>query len=214
MEAEILKNLGNSILEFDPTAAETWAKKAMDENVDPLKALSALTDSIRIVGDLFEKGEYFLPELVTAADVLQRATPILEARIRETGGHRESLGTVVIGTVFGDIHSIGKMMVSTLLSANGFQVVDLGVNAPAEKFIRAVVDNNANLVAMSALMTMTIPEQRKVIERFEKEGIRNRVKVMVGGSAITPQIAKDMGADGYEATAPGAVRLARELVGK
>ena len=214
MQAEILKNLGNSILEFDATAAEVWAKKAMEENVDPVAALGALTDAIRVVGDLFEKGEYFLPELVTAADVLQRASPIIEARIHEQGGQRQSLGTIVIGTVFGDIHSIGKTMVSTLLSAEGFQVIDVGVNAPAEKFIQEVVKNNANLVAMSALMTMTIPEQRKVIERFEKEGIRGKVKVMVGGSAITTQIAKDIGADGYEPTAPGAVRLARELIGK
>lgn len=214
MHEEILKNLGNSVLEFDSAAAEKWARQAVEANVDPVAALGALTDAIRIVGDLFEKGEYFLPELVTAADVMQKAVPILEARIQASGGTRQSLGTVVIGTVFGDIHSIGKTMVSTLLSAEGFHVIDIGVNAPSDAFIRAVVNNNADLVAMSALMTMTIMEQKKVIEQFEKEGVRKQVKVMVGGSAITAQIAKEIGADGYEPTAPGAVRLARELLGK
>jgi methylmalonyl-CoA mutase cobalamin-binding domain/chain len=214
MHEEILKNLGNSVLEFDSAAAEKWARQAMEANVDPIAALGALTDAIRIVGDLFEKGEYFLPELVTAADVMQKAVPILEARIQVGGEARQSLGTVVIGTVFGDIHSIGKTMVSTLLSAEGFHVIDVGVNAASDKFIQAVVDNKADLVAMSALMTMTIMEQKKVIEQFEKEGVRKQIKVMVGGSAITAQIAKEIGADGYEPTAPGAVRLARKLLGK
>ena len=213
MQEEILKHLANAVLEFDAQAAEEWARKAVQEDIDPIAALGALTDAIRTVGDLFQKGEYFLPELVNAADVLQKAAPILEEKIRSSGAQRKSLGKIVAGTVFGDIHSIGKTMVCTLLSAEGFEVIDLGVNVPAEDFVKAVDANKAQLVALSAIMTMTAPEMKKVIQQLAAEDPRPKVKVMVGGSAITPQFAKDIGADGYDATAPGAVRLARELIG-
>ncbi len=213
MPEDILKNLGNAVLEFNAQAAEEWAKKAMDAGIDPLAALASLTDAIRIVGDLFEKGEYFLPELVTAADVMQKATPVIEARIRASGSQKKSLGRVVAGTVFGDIHSIGKTMVCTLLTADGFEVIDLGVNVSAESFLKAVQEHDAQLIAMSAIMTMTATEMKKVMEALKTQGLREKVKVMVGGSAITAQFAQDIGADGYDATAPGAVRLARQLLG-
>jgi methylmalonyl-CoA mutase cobalamin-binding domain/chain len=213
MQEEILKNLGNAVLGFNAQSAEEWAAKAMEAGIDPLAALSALTDAIRTVGDLFEKGEYFLPELVTAADVLQKATPVIEARIRASGAQKRSLGRVVAGTVFGDIHSIGKTMVCTLLTADGFDVIDLGVNVSAESFLKAIREHDAQLVALSAIMTMTATEMKKVIEALQSQGLRDKVRVMVGGSAITAQFAQDIGADGYEATAPGAVRLARQLLG-
>jgi len=212
MRDEILKNLGNAVLEFDAPAAEKWAKKAVEENVDPLEALGALTDAIRKIGDLFQEGECFLPELVNAASVLQQATPILESKIKSSGAQKKSLGKVVAGSVFGDIHSIGKAMVCALLTAEGFDVIDLGVNVPAENFVEAVKANNAQIVAMSAIMTMAAPEMKKVIQELTSESLRQKVKVMVGGSAITAQFAKDIGADGYDATAPGAVKLARELI--
>jgi methanogenic corrinoid protein MtbC1 len=214
MRDEILENLGNAVLEFNAQAAEKWAKKAVEENVDPIEALGALTDAIRKIGDLFQEGECFLPELVNAADVLQKATPILEEKIKSSGAQKKSLGKVVAGSVFGDIHSIGKAMVCTLLRAEGFDVIDLGVNVPAEKFIEGVKANHAQIVAMSAIMTMAAPEMKKVIQQLSSDSLRPKVKVMVGGSAITAQFAKDIGADGYDATAPGAVKLARELMKK
>jgi methanogenic corrinoid protein MtbC1 len=214
MQDEILKNLGNAVLEFDAQAAEFWAKKAVEEDVDLIAALGALTEAIRTIGDLFQKGEYFLPELVNGADVLKKATIIIQEKIRSSGGaQRKTLGKIVAGSVFGDIHSIGKAMVCSLLAAEGFEVIDLGVNIPAEEFVQAVRENDAQIVAMSAIMTMTAPEMKKVIQQLTAENLRQKVKVMVGGSAITPQFAKDIGADGYDATAPGAVRLAKELLG-
>ena len=140
--------------------------------------------------------------------------PILEEELKKTGAKRKVLGTVVAGTVFGDIHSIGKSMVCTLLVAGGFEVHDLGVNIKAEEFLEAMEKYQADILAMSALLTMTAPEQRKVIAALKEKGIREKVKVMVGGGAITAEFAESIGADGYDPTAPGAVELARRLVGR
>jgi len=140
--------------------------------------------------------------------------PILEEELKRTGAERKALGIVVAGTVLGDIHSIGKPIVCTLLIAEGFEVHDLGVNIKAEKFAEAIEKYKADILAKSALMTMTAPEQGKVISRLKEEGIRDKVKIMVGGAAISQEFADHIGADGYEPTAPGAAKFARALVGK
>jgi len=214
MDAEIIEGLKKAIKEYDTEKAANLAKRAVEEKLDPLKVLNAMTVAIREVGNAFGRGELWLPDLVGAADALQAAMPIIEEEIKRTGAKRESLGTVVAGTVFGDIHSIGKTMVCTLLTAEGFKVHDLGVNIKAEQFVEAIDKYNADILAMSALMTMTAPEQKKVIERLKKEGLRDKVKIMVGGGAITEDFAREIGADGYDPTAPGAVKLARKLIGK
>jgi methanogenic corrinoid protein MtbC1 len=210
----IFENLKKAIKEYDREGAASWARKAMEEKVDPLKALEVLTEAIREVGDGFGTGELFLPDLIGAADALQRAMPILEEEIERTGGRRESLGRVVIGTVFGDIHNIGKTMVSTLLTADGFEVTDLGINVEAERFVQTVKEDKPDILAMSALLTMFASEQKKVIETLKREGLRDRIKIMVGGGAIDEAFAQSVGADGYDPTAPGAVKLARSFVGK
>jgi len=214
MDAEIIEGLKKVIKEYDTEKAANLAKRAVEEKLDPLKVLNAMTVAIREVGDAFGRGELWLPDLVGAADAMQAAMPIIEEEIKRTGAKRESLGTVVAGTVFGDIHSIGKTMVCTLLIAEGFKVHDLGVNIKAEQFVEAIDKYNADILAMSALMTMTASEQKKVIERLKKEGLRDKVKIMVGGGAITEDFAREIGADGYDPTAPGAVKLARKLIGK
>ena len=214
MSDEILEGLKKAIKEYDNEKAESLAKKVVEEKMDPIKALDAMTVAIREIGDAFGRGELWLPDLVGAADAMQSAMPIIEGEIKRTGAKRESLGTVVAGTVFGDIHSIGKTMVCTLLTAEGFKVHDLGVNIKAEQFLEAVKNYNADILAMSALMTMTAPEQKRVIERLKEEGLRDKIKIMVGGGAITEEFAEDIGADGYDPTAPGAVKLARKLVEK
>ena len=140
---------------------------------------------------------------------MSAATAILQAEIAKTGAKQKSNGIIVIGTVYGDIHDIGKNMVATLLRAAGFEVHDLGVNIPAKDFVAAVVRFNAEILAMSALLTTTAPEQRKVIQALVAEGLRDRVRVMVGGAGLTAAFAKDIGADGYGTTAPAAVRLAK-----
>ena len=214
MSSEILENLKKAITGYDREGAVDWARKAVQERIDPIKALDTMTVAIRQIGDGFGKGELWLPDLVGAAAAMAAATPIIEEEIKRVGATRESLGIVVIGTVYGDIHTIGKTMVATLLTANGFAVNDLGINVTAESFVQGVNEHKAGILAMSALMTTTAPEQRKVIEALKKEGIRDTVKIMVGGGAITQEFADSIGADGYDPTAPGAVELARRLVGK
>lgn len=214
MSSEVLERLRKAILDYDEAEAASCARKIVEEKMNIVEAFNAMTTAIREVGDGFGKGDLFLPDLVGAADAMSAATPVLEEEIRKSGAIRESLGIVVIGTVYGDIHTIGKTMVSTLLSAEGFQVIDLGINITAEGFIEGVKKHNADILAMSALLTTTAPEQRKVIDRLKKEGIRDKLKVMVGGGAITQEFADSIGADGYDPTAPGSVKLARKLIGK
>jgi len=211
---DILGNLKKAIIEYDPDSAADWARKAVDEQIDPLKIFDVLTTSLRQVGDAFGRGELFLPELIGAAQAMEAATPVITEELKKRDLKMEPLGTVVIGTVLGDIHTIGKAMVSRLLTAEGFTVHDLGVNISAEAFIKAVRDYKPNILAMSALLTTTAPEQAKVINALQDAGIRDKVKVMVGGGAITQEFAQSIGADGYDPTAPGAVGLAKRLIGK
>jgi corrinoid protein of di/trimethylamine methyltransferase len=214
MSTEILEDLSKAIIEYDTEAAASLAQRAVTENIDPLEALNVLTVTISRLGEAFSKGELFLPELLGAADVVTAAMPIIEGEIRKRGEYRKSLGKVVIGTVLGDIHNIGKSMVATLLVAEGFIVYDLGIDVPAYGFIKAIHDYKADILAMSALLTTTATEQRKVIETMKEDGIRAKVKIMVGGGAITQEFANHIGADGYDPTAPGAVKLARNLINK
>ena len=213
MSIEVLDNLKKAIIEYDSQGAASWAKIVVKEGIDPTMALDAMTVAIRQIGDGFSRGELWLPDLVGAADAMSAATPIIEEEIKRVGAKRESLGTVVIGTVYGDIHTIGKTMVATLLQADGFIVNDLGINVTTEGFLEGINKYKADILAMSSLMTTTASEQRKVIEILKKEGIRDRVRVMVGGGAITQEFADSIGADGYDPTAPGAVKLARRLIG-
>jgi len=212
MTNEILDNLKQSVLQYDGKAARQWAERAVEEQVDPLTALATLTEAIRQVGDRFGRGDLWLPDLVGASNAMMTATPALEEEIDRRGVERQNLGTVVIGTVKGDIHNIGKSMVATLLTAEGFDVHDVGVDVAAERFVEAVREQNAQILALSALMTTTAPQQRKVIEMLKEQGIRGTVKVIVGGGGITEGFAESIGADGYDPTAPGAVRLARSFI--
>jgi len=210
---ETLEQLKMAVSDCDPEAAAKWAQQALDEGVEPLRALDALTVAIREVGDAFGAGELFLPDLVGAADAMQSALPMLQAAFATSGKTREPLGVVVLGTVAGDIHTIGKSMVGALLSAEGYEVHDVGIDTSVDKFVSAVQEHEADILAMSALLSVTAPEMKAVINALTMHGIRDRVKVMVGGGAITDSFAEKVGADGYSATAPGAVNLAHELLG-
>jgi corrinoid protein of di/trimethylamine methyltransferase len=213
MSEEILEKLRQAVIEYDAKAAADWARKAVEEQVDPVEALNALTEAIRYIGDLFGRGELWLPDLIAASESMSAATEMLEEEIKRTGAKQKSLGVVVIGTVAGDIHDIGKNMVGTLLKAGGFEVHDLGIDIQADRFVEAVVQHEAQILAMSALLTTTAPQQRKVIELLKEKGLRDKVKVLVGGGGITEEFATTIGADGYDPTAPGAVNLARRFVG-
>jgi methanogenic corrinoid protein MtbC1 len=212
--SEILSGLGQAVTDYDPEAAAGWARQAVDSQVDPLAALAALTDAIRAVGEGFASGELWLPDLIAAAEAMTAGTEILEAEISRQALHQTTEGVVVIGTVSGDIHDIGKNMVATLLRAGGFSVHDLGIDVAAEAFVDAVIRHDAGILALSALLSTTAPEQKRVIGLLEEAGVRERVKVMVGGGGITRAFAESIGADGYEATAPGAVRLAKQLLAR
>lgn len=210
---EILNKLKNMVLDFNIDIAEDTAKEAIESGVDPLKAANALTEGIQEIGDKFGSGELFLPDLVCASEVLKKAFPVINKAIEEKGQKQKSLGRVVIGTVFGDIHSIGKGMVATLLYAAGFEVVDLGINVKGDAFLKAIKDEEPDILAMSALLTTTAVEQKKVVQSLKDQGLREKVKVVVGGSPINQEFADSIGADGYGSTAPEGVKLIKELLG-
>ena len=209
----ILEQLKNMVLDFDIDIAEETAKEAIESGIDPIEAANALTEGIQIVGDKFGTGELFLPDLVCASEVLKKAFPVINAEIEKRGEKAASLGKVVLGTVFGDIHNIGKDMVSTLLYAAGFEVIDLGINVKSEDFLKAVKNEKPDILAMSALLTTTAAEQRNVIKGLSKEGLRDKVKIIVGGSPINQEFADSIGADGYGATAPEGVRMVKKFLG-
>ena len=209
-----LTHLREAMRSYDGEGAADAAKEAVNSGIDPLAALEVLTEAIREIGERFGAGELWLPDLVGAADTMQKAVPILEEALQAGNRQRESRGIVVIGTVLGDIHDIGKGMVATLLTAENFIVHDLGVNLSAEDFIDGIKEHEPDILAMSALLTTTAPEMKRVIETLETGGVRKKVIVMVGGAAVTQDFAERIGADGYSPTAPGAVKLAKALLSK
>jgi len=211
---DVYEALKKSVMEYDTQGAVAWAQKVVGESQDPIAALDAISEAMHVVGEGYAREDLWLPDLVGAADAAKAALPILEEEIRRRGQQTKSLGTVVAGTVRGDIHTIGKSMLCVLLMAAGFKVIDLGENVSTERFIEAVKDNKAQVLALSALLTTTAPEQGKVIDALKEAGLRAQVKIMVGGGAITPEFAENIGADGYRSTAPAAVELAKSFVNK
>jgi len=172
-----------------------------------------LVPGMDIVGEKFRTGEYFLPHLIIAASGMKQSMELLEPELNRRGEKAQTLGTAVIGTVKGDIHEIGKSLVATMIAANGFEVHDLGVDVPTEAFVAKVKETGANLLGLSALLTTTMTAQREIIEALEEAGIRDQVKVMVGGAPVSQEWARSIGADGYAEDAVGAVELCKELAG-
>jgi len=215
MTQEIFTQLTQSLIDGDPDATVDLTKKALADGVEPMAIIrEGLMPGMNVVGDKFGCGEYFLPDLIIAADGMQQAMALLEPELRLRRQEVESAGTMVLGTVKGDIHEIGKSLVGTMLSANGFKVFDLGVDVPTEQFVAKVKETGANLVGLSALLTTTMTVQKQVIEALKGAGLREQVKVMVGGAPVTRSWAEEIGADGYAEDAMGAVGLARQLVQK
>ncbi|MGQ9521471.1 MAG: corrinoid protein [Anaerolineae bacterium] len=215
MSDELFQAMAQSIIDGDPDAAADLARRAVEQGIDPLEAINkGFVPGVDYVGEQYGKGEMFLPDLVLAGEAMKAAIAVLEPEIARKGGQRQTLGTVVIGTVEGDIHEIGKTLVATMLSVGGFRVYDLGVDVPVATFVEQAREVNADIVAMSALLTTTMVRQRDVIEALEDVGLRSRVKVMVGGAPVTRAWAEEIGADGYSEDAIGAVAVARQLLGK
>ena len=212
MSEELYNKLKQAVIEGEPEDAEMFAKQALDEKLDPLECINqGLMPGIQEVGELFSKGDYFLPELIIGADAMKAALDVLEPAL--TGGQeREVVGKVVIGTVEGDLHEIGKTLVGTMLTANGFKVTDIGVDQSSEAFIKAIEENNADIVGASALLTTTMLQQKKLIEELDTAGLRDKVKVMIGGAPVTDRYAKEIGADGYAEDAISSVDIAYRLM--
>lgn len=211
MEEEMYKKLAQAVLDGEPEEAEALAKEALALGLDPMACITqGLTKGIQEVGALFASGEYYLPELIIGAEAMKEALAILEPALL-ADQHREVVANVVLGTVEGDVHEIGKTLVGTMLAANGFKVTDIGVDKPASDFIRAIQDTGATIVGASALLTTTMLQQEKLIRALEEAGIRKDVKVMVGGAPVTASYAKQIGADGYADDAISAVALAMRL---
>jgi corrinoid protein of di/trimethylamine methyltransferase len=214
MTEDIFQRMAQCIIDGDSDAATSLAKESISASLDPLDAISkGFVLGVNTVGEAFGRGEAFLPELVMAGEAMKAAVAVLDPELKKRGSQRQILGRVVIATVEGDIHEIGKSLVATMLSASGFEVHDLGVDTPGDKLIGKALDVNADILAMSALLTTTMVKQREVIEELEKEGLRARLKVMVGGAPVTRDWVATIRADGYSEDAIGAVSLAKRLMG-
>jgi corrinoid protein of di/trimethylamine methyltransferase len=212
MTEEMHQKLAKAVIDGEPEDAVALANQALEAGLDPLACITeGLTVGIEKVGELFASGEYYLPELIIGADAMKGALDILEPMLLDDQ-KREVVGRVVLGTVEGDLHEIGKTLVATMLTANGFQVIDIGVDKKSDEFIKAIKENEADIVGASALLTTTMQQQKNLIEALEAAGLRNNVKVMVGGAPVTESYANEIGADGYAEDAISSVDLAFRLI--
>lgn len=210
--AQILDGLREAVLSARAWEARSWVERAVESDVDPMLALNALSSGMRQVEELYDANELELADVMWSASVMKESLALIEPCTIASGQQVPSLGTVVFGTVQGDIHDLGKNIVSMLLTARGFRVIDLGVDVPAERFVAAVREHQPDILAMSALLTTTVQNQRLVIQALEDAGLRSTVKVIVGGAPITPHLAGEMAADGYAPDAREAVELAWGLM--
>jgi len=214
MSKDLLEKITTSIVDGEPDLTVDITGQALAAGVEPMTVIDeGLLPGMQIVGQKFSDGEFFLPNLIVAAMGMKRAMALLEPELRSRHQTMRTAGAIVIGTVQGDIHEIGKTLVATMLSANGFDVHDLGVDVPAERFVAKIRETGAAILGLSALLTTTMTMQRSVIEAVQAAGLRDRVKVMVGGAPISRQWADEIGADGYAEDAIGAVALATRLMG-
>ena len=212
LSEQVFAELKDAVEQYDVKRAEASAKKALEMHVDPMKAIElGLAAGIREVGKKFECGDIFIPHLVMAGNAMKAGMAVLEKAIPKGSLEQFVLGKVLIATVAGDIHDLGKTLVTTMLTASGFEVYDLGVDVPVSKILDAAQDKGAKIIGLSSLMTITLPGQRDVIEELRRRGVRGEYKVMVGGGAASEKWAVDIGADGYSPDATGAVAKAKKL---
>jgi corrinoid protein of di/trimethylamine methyltransferase len=214
MSDELFNAMKQCVIDGDTDQAAALAQKALELNIDPLEAINqGFVPGVNYVGEQFGSGDMFLPDLVLAGEAMKTAVGVLEPEMQKRGSQRQMLGKVVLGTVKGDIHEIGKTLVATMLSASGFQVFDLGVDVPIEKFTEKAREVHADIVGVSALLTTTMVGQKAVIEALEEMGLRPKIKVMIGGAPVTRSWANEIGADGFSEDAIGAVAVAKRLMG-
>lgn len=208
---DVLDRVYDAVLTGDPEGSVAATEEGLRMGVDPMTLLyETMIPALEEVGYLFETGEYFLPEMLTAAKAVHAATDVLRPLLAQVGS--EKIGTFLIGTVAGDIHDIGKNLCGVMLEGAGFEVIDLGINVPSQVFIDAIKEHSPDLVGMSAFLTTTLPELASNMDSFIAAGVRDSVKVMVGGAPVTRDYAMDIGADGYAKDASSAAREAKLLL--
>jgi 5-methyltetrahydrofolate--homocysteine methyltransferase len=209
--AEVLEQIAQELFSGNAKAVAELVQRALDEGITPGEVLTGgLIKGMNEVGIKFKNNEIYVPEVLIAARAMKAGMEILKPRLAETGA--KPMAKMVIGTVKGDLHDIGKNLVSMMMEGAGFEVIDLGIDVPAEKFIQAVKENNPQIVGMSALLTTTMVQIRENIKAFNEAGIRNQVKIMIGGAPVTQKFADEVGADGYAPDAASAVDKAKELL--
>jgi len=207
-----LKPLHDAILKGDAKTARTTTEQALAAGVDPMKLVQEyMMPAMSEVGRRFECNEYFVPELLLAARAMKGALELIRPLLVASGA--KPTARVALGTVKGDLHDIGKNLVMAMLEGGGFEVIDLGVNVTPEQFVAAVKSKGANIVAMSALLTTTMPSMKTTVEALQQAGVRQQVKVLVGGAPVTQKYADEIGADGYSESAAGAVGAAKKALG-
>lgn len=215
LDKDYFDKVAQAIVECNKDACICLIQDGLNKKVDPMDILEkGLNKGIQQVGDDFGSGKCFLPELIAAADIMQTGVAIIDEKIKAGGKSRKSLGRIVIGTVKGDIHDIGKSVVAAVLQANGYDVVDLGVDVEDSEFVRAAQEHNADCVALSTLLTVTIQNMGSIIRKLKEAGMRNNVKVIVGGAPVTQEFADEIGADAFGHDAADAVRKMKMLLGR
>jgi len=211
-EDDLLKDMTRAIVEGDRDAAEALAKKAVALNLDLHEVVEkGYIPGIQKVGDLWERGDYFLPELITSAECMKAAMAVLRPALERARLADISQGRIVIGTIEGDIHDIGKNLVASMLAANGFEVTDLGADVKLERFVQSAQDVKADFICLSALLTTTMLGQRRFMDLLKERGLRPQFKVLVGGAPVNQKWADSIGADGYAENALAAVKLVKSL---
>ena len=211
---DVMEELRQSVINYDEEAAVKAAKKVLELKMDPYKVITdCLTPAIQEVGDRFEKGEAFLPELIMATDAMDAAVKVLEKEISKEEMEGRKKGRIVLGTVKGDIHNIGKNIVGIMLKTAGYEIIDLGVDVEPSKFVEEAERSGAQIIMASALMTFTAVNLKKIADYLEMEGVRKKYKLAFGGGPLSEAWAKEMGADGYAPDAVKAVELANQLMG-
>ena len=214
LREKLLSDLVDAVLTLDEKVIMEKTREALSNGIDPVEIIEkGLAKGLKIVGDKYEAGEFFLMHLIAAAEPVQSVIrELLEPEIQRKGGGRKPLGKIVLGTVEGDIHDIGKNIVGAMFTAANFEVHDIGKDAPAERFVEKAKEVQADIIGASALLTTTLPGQKRIVEILEREGIRDRFKVIFGGAPVTEEWVKKIGGDGYAGDAVEAVKLARKLL--
>jgi trimethylamine corrinoid protein len=207
--------MSDAIVELDSEKAMELARKAIDEKLNLLDAIEkGFGEGIRKAGDMFNEGDFFLPELMMSAQIMQDAIAMLNPHLKKNSQSIETKGVVVIATIQGDIHSIGKTLVGIMLKANGYEVIDLGADVPYDVIINTAVEKHADIIGISALLTTTMTGQKQVIENLKEKGLRNNFKVIIGGAPVTARWMEECGADGYAENAIDSVALVDKLFSK